>query len=36
MSPSTSTFGRIKPSTFESLGVRTTINAGGTYTAWTG
>ncbi|NLG26996.1 MAG: selenocysteine synthase, partial [Chloroflexi bacterium] len=36
MSPSTSTFGRIKPSTYKSLGVRTVINCGGTYTTMSG
>lgn len=36
MSPSTSTPGRIRPSTYESLGVRPVINASGTYTVWSG
>ncbi|MEW6750721.1 MAG: aminotransferase class V-fold PLP-dependent enzyme [Candidatus Latescibacterota bacterium] len=36
MAPSTSTCGRIRPSTFASLGVRPVINAGGTYTVWSG
>ena len=36
MSPSTSTPGRIQPSTYASLGVRPVINAGGTYTVWSG
>ena len=36
MSPSTSTFGRIQPSTYASLGVQPLINAGGTYTVWSG
>ena len=36
MSPSTSTFGKIKPSTYKSLGVRPAINCAGTYTTWSG
>ena len=36
MAPSTSTSGRIQPSTYASLGVRPVINAGGTYTVWSG
>ncbi|MGM0401924.1 MAG: PLP-dependent transferase, partial [Chloroflexota bacterium] len=36
MSPSTSTHGNIEPSTFESLGVDTMINCGGTYTVISG
>lgn len=36
MSPSTSTPGRITPSTYASLGVRPVINASGTYTVWSG
>lgn len=36
MSPSTSTHGGITPSTFESLGVNTMINCGGTYTVISG
>jgi seryl-tRNA(Sec) selenium transferase len=36
MSPSTSTPGRIQPSTYASLGVRPVINASGTYTVWSG
>ena len=36
MSPSTSTPGRIQPPTYASIGVRPIINAGGTYTIWSG
>jgi seryl-tRNA(Sec) selenium transferase len=36
MSPSTSTYGKIKPSTYKSLGVRPAINGAGTYTTWSG
>ena len=36
MSPSTSTPGRIVPSTYASLGLRPVINAHGTYTIWSG
>jgi len=36
MPPSTSTSGRIQPSTYASLGVRPVINASGTYTVWSG
>ena len=36
MSPSTSTPGRIQPSTYASLGVRPVVNASGTYTTWSG
>ena len=36
MPPSTSIPGQIQPSTYASLGVRPIINAGGTYTIWSG
>jgi len=36
MSPSTSTPGLMQPSAYASLGVRPVINAGGTYTVWSG
>ena len=36
MSPSTSTPVHLQPSTYASLGVRPVINAGGTYTVWSG
>jgi len=36
MSPSTSTPGRMQPSTYASLGLQPVVNASGTYTVWSG